>query len=97
MLDREYGWSDAGKVSATVNGVTEREVVDTLFSSQRLEHQVGDLLLAVAGLAGTLRVIIVLCERAAAGTVWSGNTWAVIAARPATTDETKLWLEGTTP
>ena len=88
--DREYGWTDAGKISATKHGVTEREVVDALYSPQRIEHQVGDLLLAVAGLADSLRVIVVLCER-----VGAVNTWAIIAARPASSDETKLWMEGT--
>jgi hypothetical protein len=88
--DREYGWTDAGKVSATRHGVTEREVIDALYSTLRLEHQVGDLLLAVAGLADSLRVIVVVCER-----VGAVNTWAIIGARPATTDETKIWMEGT--
>jgi hypothetical protein len=46
---REYGWTDAGKGSAARNGVTEGEVVDALYSSRRIEHRIGTLLLAVAG------------------------------------------------
>ncbi len=88
MPDREYGWTDAGKTSATRHGVTGREVIDALYSPLRLEHQVGDLLLAVAGLAESLRVVVVVCERV------GPNAWAIIGARPATTDETKLWMEG---
>jgi hypothetical protein len=58
VADREYGWTDAGQGSAARNGVTEREVVDALYSSQRIEHRIGTLLLSVAGLADTSRVIV---------------------------------------
>lgn len=90
VADREYGWTDVGKRSAARNGVTEREVVDALYSSQRIEHRIGTLLLAVAGLADSSRVIVVVCER-----VGKVNSYAILAARPATPEETKLWMEGT--
>jgi hypothetical protein len=35
VADREYGWTDAGKTSATRHGVTEREVIEALYSPQR--------------------------------------------------------------
>ena len=47
---REYSWTDAGKISAARHGVTEREVVEALYSPQRIENRIGTLLLAVAGL-----------------------------------------------
>ena len=90
MADREYGWTDAGKASAARHGVTEREAVEALYSPQRIENHVGSLLLAVAGLADTARVIVVLCERAS-----KVNSYAILAARPATPEEIKLWMEGT--
>ncbi|MFC7479328.1 hypothetical protein ACFQX7_03595 [Luedemannella flava] len=89
-MGREYAWTDAGKVSAADHGVADREVVEALYSPQRIENQIGTLLLAVAGLADTSRVIVVLCERIA-----SVNTFAIMAARPATPEEIKLWMEGT--
>lgn len=89
-MGREYAWTDAGKVSASDHGVTEREAVEALYSPQRIENEIGALLLAVAGLAGTSRVIVVLCER------FGGvNGFAILAVRPATSDEIKLWMEGT--
>jgi len=90
VADREYGWTDAGKASAARHGVTEREAVEALYSPQRIENHVGSLLLAVAGLADTARVIVVLCERAS-----KVNSYAILAARPATPEEIKLWMEGT--
>lgn len=89
-MGREYAWTDAGKVSAADHGVTERETVEALYSSQRIENEIGTLLLAVAGLADTSRVIVVLCERIA-----NVNSFAIIAVRSATPEEIKLWMEGT--
>jgi hypothetical protein len=90
VVDREYGWTEAGKASAARHGVTEREVVDALYSPQRIEHRIGGLLLAVAGLAESARVIVVLCER-----IGKVDSYAILAARPATPEEIKLWMEGT--
>ncbi len=90
MGDREYLWTDAGKAGAVRKGVTEREVIDALYSAQRVENQIGSLLLAVDGLAHTARVVTVLCER-----VGKVNSYAILAARPATPDEIKQWMEGT--
>jgi hypothetical protein len=59
--------------------VTEREVVDALYSPQRIEDRIGSLLLAVAGLADSARVIVVLCER-----IGKVNGYAILAAIPAT-------------
>jgi hypothetical protein len=70
--------------------VTEREAIEALYSSQRIENEVGTLLLAVAGLAETTRVIVVLCERVA-----KVDSFAILAVRPATPQEIKLWMEGT--
>jgi hypothetical protein len=60
------------------------------YSPQRIENNIGTLLLAVAGLADTARVIVVMCER-----VGKVNSYAILAARPATPEEIKLWMEGT--
>lgn len=90
MAAREYGWTEAGKASAARHGVSERETVEALYSPQRIENHIGTLLLAVAGLADTARVIMVLCER-----VGKVSSYAILAARPATPDEVKQWMEGT--
>ncbi len=90
VADREYNWTDAGKTSAAQSDVTEREVVEALYSTQRIENSIGTLLLAVAGLAATARVVVVLCER-----VNNVNSYAIMAARPATPEEIKLWMERT--
>ena len=91
MAERGYLWTDAGRASAAQNGVAEREVVDALYSPQRIEHRIGTVLLAIAGLADTARVILVVCERA-------GNLsshYAILIARLATPEEIKQWMEGT--
>ncbi|WBB96164.1 MULTISPECIES: hypothetical protein [unclassified Solwaraspora] len=90
VVAREYGWTEAGKISAARHGVSERETVEALYSPQRIENHIGTLLLAVAGLADTARVIMVLCER-----VGKVNSYAILAARPATPEEVKQWMEGT--
>ena len=90
MANRDYGWTDAGKVSAARNLITEREVIDALYSPQQIENEIGTLLLAIAGLADTARVVVVLCER-----VGTHNSYAIVAARPAAPDEITLWMEGT--
>jgi hypothetical protein len=90
VADREYSWTDGGRTSAARHSVTEREVVEALYSPQRIESHIGTLLLAVAGFADTARVIVVLCERS--GKV---NSYAILAARPATPEEIKQWMEGT--
>ena len=90
MADRDYLWTDAGRASAGRNGVTEREVVDALYSPQRIEHRIGTVLLAVAGLADTARVIAVLCER-----IGNLSNYAILEARAATPEEIKQWMEGT--
>jgi hypothetical protein len=90
VTEREYGWTEAGKTSAARHGVSEREAIEALFSTQRIENHVGTLLLAVAGLADSARVIVVLCERIAAI-----NSYAILAVRPATPEEVKQWMEGT--
>jgi hypothetical protein len=89
-VEREYAWTDAGKGSAIDHGVSEREVIEALYSPQRIENEIGTSLLAVAGLADTSHVIVVLCERIA-----NVNSFAIVAARPATPEEIKLWMEGT--
>ncbi|BCB77684.1 hypothetical protein GCM10022251_64000 [Phytohabitans flavus] len=90
MPAREYAWTEAGKASAARHGVTESEAVEALYSPQRIENQVGTLLLAVAGLADTARVVVVLCER-----IVKVNSYAILAVRPATPEEVKQWMEGT--
>jgi uncharacterized DUF497 family protein len=90
VADREYSWTDAGKTSAARHGVTESEVVEALYSPQRIENEIDTLLLAVAGLADTTRVIVVVCERLA-----KVSSYAIVAARPATPEEIKQWMEGT--
>jgi hypothetical protein len=90
MAGREYGWTEAGKASAARHGVTEREVIEALYSPQRIEHEIGALLLAVAGLADTARVVVVLCER-----IGEVDMYGIRAARSANAEEIKLWMEGT--
>jgi len=89
-VGREYAWTEGGKASAAAHGVTEREAIEALYSTQRIENTVGTLLLAVAGLAESTRVIVVLCERVA-----NLDSYAILAVRPATPAEIKLWMEGT--
>ena len=79
-----------GKASSVRHEVTEREAVEALYSPQRIENQIGTLLLAVAGLADTARVIVVMCER-----IGKVNSYAILAVRPATPEEIKMWMEGT--
>ncbi len=52
---------------ALANKVEPAEVSDALYASEgmRLERPLGELLLIVMGMAGTGRVIAVLCERIA--------------------------------
>lgn len=90
VTEREYAWTEVGKASATRHGVTEKEAIDALYSSQRIEDTIGTLLLAVAGLAGTARVITVLCER-----IGNVDSFAILAVRPATPQEVKAWTEAT--
>ncbi len=90
MPEREYLWTDTGKAGAERSGVTEQEVIDALYSPQRIENHLGERLLAVAGLADTARVITVLCER-----LNRINGYVILTARPATPDEIKQWMERT--
>jgi hypothetical protein len=90
VTEREYAWTDVGKASATRHGVSEKEAIEALYSSQRIENTIGTLLLAVAGLADTARVITVLCER-----IGKLDSFAILAVRPATPEEVKQWMEGT--
>ncbi|MFY1654294.1 hypothetical protein ACN27J_25855 [Solwaraspora sp. WMMB762] len=46
MVAREYGWTEAGKISAARHGVSEQETVEALHSPQRIENHIGTLLLA---------------------------------------------------
>ena len=59
--------------------------MDALYSPQRIENYVGRLLLAIAGLADTARVIVVLCER-----VGKVNSYGILAVRGATPEEIKM-------
>ncbi|MCZ7436641.1 hypothetical protein O7598_09585 [Micromonospora sp. WMMC241] len=90
MMEREYAWTEAGKASASRHDISEQEAIEALYSPQRIENHIGSLLLAVAGLADTARVIMVLCERF--GKV---NSYGILAVRLATPDEVKQWMEGT--
>jgi hypothetical protein len=89
-MGREYSWTDVGKASAARHEVTERETVEALYSPQRIENPIGTLLLAVAGLADTARIIVVICER-----IGKVNSYVILAVRPATPEEIKMWMEGT--
>jgi hypothetical protein len=88
--DREYVWTDTGLAYANTNRVAKQEVVDALYSPQRIEHRIGETLVSIAGLADSARVIVVVCERIA-----NLNRYGIIRARPATPDEIKVWMEGT--
>ncbi|MEU1844640.1 hypothetical protein [Micromonospora sediminicola] len=70
--------------------VSEQEAIEALYSPQRIENHIGTLLLAVAGLADTARVIMVLCER-----IGKVDSHGILAVRLATPDEVKQWMEGT--
>jgi hypothetical protein len=64
---RAYVWTEDGLGVAASNKVDTAEVSDALYSPEgmRYERALGDLLLIVMGMAGTGRVIAVLCERIA--------------------------------
>lgn len=86
----EYRWTPEGRLSALRNGVTRAEVIDALYSPQRHENRIGDLLIAVVGLTGTARVVTVVAEREGPG--WP---YGIIRARPADAAEIAIWRENT--
>ncbi len=65
MLDREYLWTDEGLADARRRKVGLEEVEHALYAPPglRFERRLGDLLVIVMGMAGSGRVIVVVCEQ----------------------------------
>mgnify|MGYP000701384112 CR=1 FL=1 len=63
--EREYVWTDEGLANARRNDVGVDEATQALYapSGLRYERVIGDLMLIVMGMAGSGRVIAVLCDR----------------------------------
>ncbi|BCB89107.1 hypothetical protein [Phytohabitans suffuscus] len=64
MVEREYLWTDDGLMEARRRKVALEEVDSALHAPPglRFERQLGDLLLIVAGMATSGRVIAAVCE-----------------------------------
>jgi hypothetical protein len=41
VVEREYGWAEAGKASAARHGVSEQEAIEALYSPRRIENHIG--------------------------------------------------------
>ncbi|GGM10821.1 MULTISPECIES: hypothetical protein [Micromonospora] len=65
MPEREYVWTEEGLANARSNAVSVEEATDALYAPMglRYERTLGDLLLLVMGMAGSGRVVAVLCDR----------------------------------
>lgn len=65
MVEREYLWTDEGLAVARRRKVALEEVDQALHAPPglRFERRIGDLLLVVMGLAGSGRVVAVVCEQ----------------------------------
>ncbi|MDG4788465.1 hypothetical protein O7626_21430 [Micromonospora sp. WMMD1102] len=87
MPEREYVWTDEGLANAQRNGVGVDEATQALYapSGLRYERVLGDLLLIVMGMAGSGRIIAVLCDRI--GTTQTYKIIGVRALRGADLDE----------
>jgi hypothetical protein len=64
VVEREYLWTDEALADVRRRKITLEEVDYALHAPPglRFERRIGDLLLVVMGMAGTGRVIAVLCE-----------------------------------
>ncbi|GAA2611292.1 hypothetical protein GCM10010399_47670 [Dactylosporangium fulvum] len=64
VLEREYLWTDEGLAVARRRKVSLEEVDQALHAPPglRFERRIGDLLLVVMGMAGSARVVAVICE-----------------------------------
>ena len=78
VSEREYVWTEPGLANARHNKVGLDEVEQALFAPPglRFERRIGDLLLVVMGMAGTARVIAVLCDGLAV------LAYEIVSARP---------------
>ncbi|WP_432989880.1 hypothetical protein [Dactylosporangium sp. CA-233914] len=65
MVEREYLWTDEGLAVARRRKVALEEVEQALHAPPglRFERRIGDLLLVVMGMAGSARVVAVICEQ----------------------------------
>jgi hypothetical protein len=65
VVEREYLWTDEGLAVARRRKVALEEVDQALHAPPglRFERRIGDLLLVVMGMAGSARVIAVICEQ----------------------------------
>ena len=89
MGRREYVWTEDGLAAAAANGVDRTEVADALYApaGMRVEWMLGDLLLIVAGMAGTGRVIAVFGDRVAGQDV----IYSIVGARALTGELLDEW------
>jgi hypothetical protein len=92
VAERGYVWSDDGLADAARNKVELVEVEQALYAptGMRFERQVGDSLLVIMGMAGTGRVIAVLCDRVEAIT-----TYKILSARALAGAEIDEWRRRT--
>lgn len=88
MAAREYVWTDEGLSDARGHGVELAEVAEALFAPQgmRYERTLGDLLLIVMGVAGSGRVIAVLCDR-----IGGTQTYKIVGARALSGSDLDEW------
>jgi hypothetical protein len=89
--DRFYVWTEDGLATTASNGVSPAaaEVGDAVFApaGMRIEWMLGDMLLVVAGMAGTGRVIAVFCDRVEG----QDTVYAVVGARALHGDMLDEW------
>jgi hypothetical protein len=87
VSEREYAWTDAGKLSADQNGVTQAEVIQALYSPRQFTHLLGTDVLTVFGQTELGHVMMVLVVRYAEGV----NTFLINGVREATDAELEEW------
>jgi hypothetical protein len=86
VLEREWGWTEAGRESAKPHDVSPAEVIDVLYSSLQVDNEFGDLSF-VCGRTTTGRLLTVRCQRVAPEVLLYG----IVAVRPATEAEQRGW------
>lgn len=88
MPEREYVWTDDGLADVERNKVGLDEVEQALYAPAglRFERHIGDFLLVVMGMAGSARVIAVLCDR-----VERTTTYKILSARALGGTELDEW------
>lgn len=85
---REYLWTDRGIADARRHKVPLDEAEQAVYapSGMRYERTLGDLLIMIMGMAGTSRVIAVMCERMS-----RTSLYRILRVRPMTAREVDEW------